>query len=138
MRELIAVIFVAAGALFTLLGAVGILRMPDLFMRMQTATKASTLGVACVMAAAAACFGDLGSTARAALITGFLFGTAPVAAHAIGRAAYFDGVVLWKNTEVDELRERYDRRTHALKSGQRTQKRPLADRDEEEAPVRSH
>jgi multicomponent Na+:H+ antiporter subunit G len=116
MRDIVTVSFVGVGALFTVLAAVGIVRMPDLFTRMQTATKASTLGVACVMLAAAVHFGDLGSVARALLIVAFLFFTAPVAAHAIGRAGYFEGVPLWPKDGVDELRERYERRTHRLRS----------------------
>jgi multicomponent Na+:H+ antiporter subunit G len=116
MSDIVTASFVGIGALFTLLAAVGIVRMPDLFTRLQTATKASTLGVTCVMLAAAVQFGDLGSVARALLIVGFLFFTAPVAAHAIGRAGYFDGVPLWQKSEVDELRERYERRTHRLRS----------------------
>jgi multicomponent Na+:H+ antiporter subunit G len=116
MNEVVAVSFAAMGAVFTLLAAVGIVRMPDLFTRMQTATKATTLGVACVMLAAAVHFGDLGTVVRAVLIIGFLFFTAPVAAHAVGRAAYFDGVPLWHGSEIDELRERYERVTHRLRS----------------------
>lgn len=135
MRDIVTVAFVCIGALFTVLAAVGIVRMPDLFTRLQTATKATTLGVASVMLAAAVHFGDLGTGARAALITGFLFVTAPVAAHAIGRAAYFDGVVLWEKTDVDELRERYERGTHRLRS------RPAArdtDEQEDRTPVSAH
>ena len=69
----------------------------------------TTLGVACVMVAAAVQFGDLGTVARAVLVIAFLFFTAPVAAHTIGRAAYFHGVPLWDGSLVDELRE-HDRR----------------------------
>ena len=116
MRDLAVIVFIGLGSGFTVLAAIGILRMPDLFTRMQTATKASTLGVACVMLAAGLHFGDLGTGARAALIIVFLFCTAPVAAHAIGRAAYFHGVVLWEKTEVDELREGYEPVTHELHS----------------------
>jgi multicomponent Na+:H+ antiporter subunit G len=116
MSMFVTVACIAAGSLLTALAALGIVRMPDLFTRMQTATKASTLGVACIMLAAVVHSGDLATGARAALITGFLFFTAPVAAHAIGRAAYFDGVVLWENTQFDELRECYERDTHRLHS----------------------
>ena len=105
--DVTATAFAIVGSVFAVLAAVGIVRMPDLFTRIQTATKASTLGVACVMVAAAVQFGDLGTIARAVLVIAFLFFTAPVAAHAIGRAAYFHGVPLWARSVVDELREHY-------------------------------
>jgi multicomponent Na+:H+ antiporter subunit G len=98
--------FLIVGASFTLLAAIGILRLPDLFTRMQASTKAATLGVACVMMAALSFFADLAVSARAVLIIGALFLTAPVAAHAIGRAAYLRGVELWEGTLFDELKAR--------------------------------
>jgi multicomponent Na+:H+ antiporter subunit G len=100
--------FMAIGALFTLLAAVGVLRLPDLFTRMQASTKSATLGVACMMVAALVHFSDLAVSARALLIVGALFLTAPVAAHAIGRAAYRRGVELWEGTVFDELREHHE------------------------------
>lgn len=93
------------GALFTLVAAIGVLRLPDLFTRMQASTKSATLGVACMMVATITHFGDLAVGARALLVVGALFLTAPVAAHAIGRAAYLRGVELWEGTMFDELRE---------------------------------
>jgi multicomponent Na+:H+ antiporter subunit G len=121
MKDLVVLLFLFIGGLFTLIAAIGIVRMPDLFTRMQASTKAATLGVGCVMIAAAAFFADLVTSARALLTTVFLFSTAPVAAHTIGRAAYFVGVALWEGTVTDELRDRYDRDTHRLRS------RPLRD-----------
>jgi multicomponent Na+:H+ antiporter subunit G len=116
MKDAFTVALLAIGGLFTLLAAVGIVRMPDVFTRMQAATKAATLGVACVMIAAATFFGDLGTCARALLTTVFVFFTAPVAAHTIGRAAYFVGADLCDGTVVDELRDRYEQDTHRLHS----------------------
>lgn len=103
MHEVTTIVLLVVGTLFTLLAALGTLRMPDVFMRMQVATKAATLGVACVAMAAAVHFGDLATTARSVLIVLFLFLTAPVAAHTIGRAAYVAGARLWEGTVVDEL-----------------------------------
>jgi len=94
------------GAVFMLLAAVGVLRMPDLFTRMQPATKAATLGVACMLGAVAVRFADLGTASRALAGIAFVVLTAPVAAHMIGRAAYFVGVPLWEGTVVDELGNR--------------------------------
>jgi multicomponent Na+:H+ antiporter subunit G len=102
------------GAAFLLLAGVGVLRMPDLFMRMSAATKAATLGIACMLLAVAVHFSGVGITARALAAIAFFLLTAPVAAHMIGRAAYFVGVPLWRGTVRDELRGRYDPQTHEL------------------------
>lgn len=97
------------GATFTLLAAVGVVRMPDLFTRMQAAAKASTLGLACLLIGAALELGDAASVARAATIAAFVMLTSPVSAHVVARAAYRAEVPLWSGTRVDELREDRER-----------------------------
>jgi CPA2 family monovalent cation:H+ antiporter-2 len=114
MTEMIASASMIVGAAFMLLAGVGVVRMPDLFMRMQAATKASTLGMGCIVLAVAVHFGELGITTRVLATIVFVCLTAPVAAHMIARASYFVGVPLWEGTIIDELRGHYDRRTHRL------------------------
>ena len=114
MNELISNILMLTGAVLLLLAAVGILRMPDLFTRMQPATKGTTLGIACTLLAVAVHFADSGITTRALAAIAFFFLTAPVTAHLISRASYFVGVPLWKGTVIDELRGRYNPITHVL------------------------
>jgi len=116
MNDVVAAVLLLVGASFLLLAGVGVVRMPDLFTRMQSATKASTLGVAAMLLAVAAHFGDLGVTMRALATSVFFLLTAPVTAHLLGRAAYFLGVPLWHGTVRDELQGRYDLRTHMLDS----------------------
>jgi multicomponent Na+:H+ antiporter subunit G len=116
MTELIAAVLMVIGSSFMLLGAVGVARMPDLFTRMQSTTKAATLGIGCMFAGAAVHFGTLGVAVRALAVITFVFLTQPIAAHMISRAAYFIGVQLWEGTRRDELRGRYDPRTHVLES----------------------
>lgn len=103
MRDLVTAIVMALGAVLMLLAAAGVLRMPDVFNRMQTATKASTLGVICFMVAAMVHFGTLSVGVRAVLVIVFLLGTAPVGAHVLSRAAHRGGVALWKGSVRDEL-----------------------------------
>jgi len=91
------------GAGFMLIASLGLLRMPDLFNRMQAATKATTLGVLLTMLSAMIHFGTTAATTFAALIVLFLFVTAPVAAHALSRAAYHAGVPMWEGSIRDEL-----------------------------------
>ena len=83
---------------------------------MSAATKASTLGTGFILLATVLYFDELGTTSRALATIVFIFLTAPVAAHRIGRAAYFDGVPLWQGTKRDDLSGHYDARTHELES----------------------
>jgi len=118
MATIVSAILIVIGALFMFVAALGVLRMPDLFLRMSATTKAATLGVGFILLAAAVYFNDFGTTTRALATIIFLLITAPVAAHMIGRAAYFNGVPLWEGTLVDELQGRYDERTHILESAE--------------------
>jgi len=93
------------GAAFMLVAAIGVLRFPDLFTRMQAGTKAGTLGIGCLLAAVAMHFGEMVVSAHALLITLFFMLTSPVAMHRVGRAAHRIGVPLWEGTHRDELRE---------------------------------
>ena len=98
-----------AGSGFALLAAVGVLRMPDVFTRMQASTKASTLGIGCLLAGSALHLGDFASFIRAGSILAFLLLTTPVAAHVIARASYLAEVPLWKGTVLDERKRDLDR-----------------------------
>jgi multicomponent Na+:H+ antiporter subunit G len=96
---------VLLGAALVLLAAIGVLRLPDLFTRMQAATKASTLGLAFLLAGTAIHLADFSSLIRAISIGAFVMLTSPVSTHVIARAAYLTRVPLWKGTIVDEWRE---------------------------------
>ena len=79
------------GALFTLLGSLGLARFSSVLMRLHGPTKAGTLGVGCVLIASAVwfSFGREGISVHELLITVFLFITAPVSAHLMAKAALF-------------------------------------------------
>lgn len=121
MIEVIMSVFMLASALFILLAAIGILRLPDLLTRMHASTKAGALGIALMMIAVSVHFTSLAIFAKAIAVILFIFMTAPVAAHAIGRAGYFVGVPVWDNTVKDELEHNYDPDTHRLRSGLETE-----------------
>jgi multicomponent Na+:H+ antiporter subunit G len=106
--ELIAGVLLLAGAAFVLVSAIGVVRFPDVYMRMHAATKAGTLGAGLMLGAASVVFGDLGITVRSFVVFFFLLLTAPVAAHVLGRAAYYANVPRWERTGLDELAGRYD------------------------------
>lgn len=126
IRDIITAFLLLGGSTFMLLAGVGILRLPDLYIRMHAATKSGTLGVAGVIAAVAVYFGDLGVTTRSILIILFFLLTAPVAAHMIARAAYTVGVPLWEKSLVDELQPHYRPETGVLEGAKAP---PVTDED---------
>lgn len=87
---------VVLGGFFCFVAGLGILRLPDVLIRMHASTKAGTLGSGLILGAGAIYFGDGATITRALAAILFLLLTAPVAAHMIGRAAFRDGVPLWK------------------------------------------
>jgi multicomponent Na+:H+ antiporter subunit G len=90
------------GATLALLASVGVLRMPDVFTRMQASTKASTLGLGSLLAGVALRNPELSFVVRAASIGAFMLLTTAVAAHVIARAAARSGAPMWEGTVVDE------------------------------------
>lgn len=102
------------GCVFMLLAAVGILRMPDLFTRLQVTSKASVLGMTCIISASALHFYDPAVTTRAIVIIAFVALTMPVATHLLARAGYTTNTPLSRETVVNELAAHYDPATHTL------------------------
>ena len=96
-----------SGALLMLLAGLGLFRMPDLFLRLQAAAKASSLGVGLLMGAAALGLGDVSVVARAALGVTFVFVMTPVATLLIAQAAFRAGIPLWEKTHQNDLEEHH-------------------------------
>ena len=107
MQEIISLVLVFTGVFFILVAGIGMVRMPDIFLRMSAATKAATLGLGLILVGTAVYFWELNIAARAIATVVFVLLTAPVSAHMIARAAYSDGVELWDKTQVDQLKGRY-------------------------------
>lgn len=101
MIETLTALLALAGGLFSFVAALGVLRLPDVLIRMHASTKAGTLGCGLILCAVALHFGDGEIVARAVTAIVFLLLTAPVAAHMIGRAAFRTGVPLWRGTKLD-------------------------------------
>lgn len=102
MNEPVIGILIVLGGLFSAVAGIGILRLPDVLVRMHASTKAGTLGVGLIVLGAAFHFDGTLAVAKALLIVLFLLLTAPVGAHLIGRAAYRSGTPLWEGTVIDE------------------------------------
>ncbi|NGM63388.1 monovalent cation/H(+) antiporter subunit G [Sphingobacterium sp. SGG-5] len=116
MIDIILAILSTIGALAIFFASLGILRMPDFYLRLSVTVKAATLGVGLLLLCAAILFPDISVTTKAIAITFFLIITSPIAAHMIARAAYFTGTPLWKGTIIDELAGMYNKDTHTLES----------------------
>ena len=114
MIDAICGIIILIGAIFSFIAALGMLRMPDLLMRMHAGTKAGTLSVGLILLGTGIDFGTISAITKCLLAIIFLFITIPIGAHMLGRAAYFIQVPLWKKTVIDELRDHYDPETHTL------------------------
>ena len=105
MQEILSMTLMILGAILMFLAALGILRFPDLYMRVSAATKASTLGVGFCLISLAIHFNELGIITRSLATIAFVAITSPVAAHLISRSAYLTGTPLWKESITDELKE---------------------------------
>lgn len=89
MTEIMISLLIIIGAGFTLVGSIGLVKLPDFYMRLHAPTKATTLGVGAILIASAIYFSlqDEGLSLHELLITLFLFITAPVSAHLMAKAA---------------------------------------------------
>jgi multicomponent Na+:H+ antiporter subunit G len=89
------------GGFFALVAGLGLLRLPDVLIRMHASTKAGTLASGLILAAVALHFGEVSITAKVIVAVLFLLLTAPIAAHMIGRAAIRVGVPLFNTVPAD-------------------------------------
>ena len=94
------------GALFSLIAAIGVVRLPDLFTRMHAASKAGPVGSGLVLLAVAVVSADAGVALRAIVGIAFILMTTPVAAHLLARASYRTSDQLHMNMVADELKSK--------------------------------
>lgn len=88
MLDIILSLLVLVGAFFTLVGSIGLVKLPDFFTRLHGPTKATTLGVGAILIASSLYFSSRGDLSlHEILITLFLFITAPVSAHLMAKSA---------------------------------------------------
>ena len=92
--RLVADLFLLVGAAFALLGAVGLLRMPDVYNRIQAGTKAVTLGALSLLIGVGFLHPEWWS--KLVCIAGFILLTNPVGSSTIARALYLSGVRPWQ------------------------------------------
>lgn len=102
-QDLITGGLIVIGAAFTLIAAIGLLRLPDLYTRMHAASKAGTLGSGVMLIALAVFAHDQAVVTRALAAVVFFLLTAPISAHLLAKAAYAAGYKLWDRSVHDDM-----------------------------------
>lgn len=106
VKDVVVVVLVVVGLFFALSGVVGILRMPDVYTRIQCSSKTITMGALPMLVALAVAEGPLTTYgSRAFLVAVLLLLVNPAASHALSRAAYKTGVPMWRGAVADEPAE---------------------------------
>ena len=105
MSNILGMIFIVIGVLFDAFGCIGLLRLPDVYNRLQAATKCVTLGTCAIMFGIFCMQGFNAAGIKALIAILFIFLTSAVAAHALARGAHLFGVKLWKGSVVDRYAE---------------------------------
>ena len=103
MSELIGSILILLGAIFLFSAGLGMVRMPDVFTRIQAGTKASTLGNTLVLVGIA--FHHPDWSLKLLIIAYFVLMTNPISSHALARAAHAIGTPMTRETKTDALRD---------------------------------
>ena len=105
MNETIALIFIIVGLGFDFFGCLGLVRLPDVYNRLQASTKCVTLGTCSILFGLFLFKGFTPAGIKAILCILFVILTTPVAAHAIARGAHRAGVKLWEKSVIDRYAE---------------------------------
>jgi len=105
MIDTIGIIFISIGLFFDFMGCLGLVRLPDVYNRLQAATKCITLGTCSILFGVFLMYGFTALGIKAILCMVFLILTSPVSAHALARASHKAGVKLWEKSVVDRYKE---------------------------------
>lgn len=102
MSEILGIIFIVIGLGFDFFGCLGLVRFPDVYNRLQSATKCVTFGTCSILFGTFLIVGVSNPGLKSILAILFLILTSPTAAHALARASHKAGVKLWERSECDE------------------------------------
>lgn len=101
MNEILGVIFFFIGVIFNFFGCVGLVRLPDVYNRLQASTKCVTFGTIFIFLGVIMFSGLNGAGFKAILCLLFILITSPTAAHAIAKGSHHSGITLWKKSVID-------------------------------------
>ena len=105
MIEKIGFVLITIGLAFDFFGCLGLVRLPDVYNRLQAATKSVTLGTCSILLGTFLVVGATSEGIKALLCIAFILLTTPVAAHAVARGAHRAGIKLWEKSAVDKYKE---------------------------------
>lgn len=105
MNDIIGIIFIIIGLAFDFFGCLGLVRLPDVYNRLQAATKCVTLGTCGILFGTFLMVGFTGAGLKALLCILFILLTSPTSAHALARGSHKGGVKLWKGSVCDKYEE---------------------------------
>ena len=108
MNEIMGTIFIVVGLAFNFFGCLGLVRLPDVYNRLQAATKSVTLGTCGILFGLFLFKGFTATGIKAILCIIFILLTSPVSAHALAHAAHKFGVKLWDKSVCDKYKEDKD------------------------------
>ncbi|PPA70006.1 monovalent cation/H(+) antiporter subunit G [Jeotgalibacillus proteolyticus] len=105
ISDILIILFILIGAFFSVVTAIGLIRLPDIYSRTHAASKSATLGVMCILIGTLIFFLTEEGFFNSRIVLGIFFVliTAPVGGHLISRAAYNAGVKLWDKSIQDDL-----------------------------------
>ena len=115
--EYIAIFLLILGAVFILIGAIGLVKLPDFYTRLHAPTKASTLGIGSILIASMLLHlvNDRGINIQELVISMFLFITAPVSAYMMAKAAIHRDVPTMERTQNPHISRKIKRRNKISK-----------------------
>ncbi len=101
MSDILGLIFIAIGLGFDFFGCLGLVRLPDVYNRLQAATKCVTFGTCSILFGTFLIMGVTPAGVKCLLAILFLILTSPTSAHALARASHLASVKLWSRSECD-------------------------------------
>lgn len=110
IKEIISALLILLGAIFMLISSIGMIRLPDFYIRNSASTKAVVLGVSLILLGVGIHYDDILIFIEIFAIIFFIYLISPLAAHIVSRAAIITKVEFWKKTNLDDL----DRRKEEL------------------------
>jgi multicomponent Na+:H+ antiporter subunit G len=103
--HIVAMTLIGVGVAFDLVGTIGLVRLPDIYNRLQASTKCVTLGTSLILVGVFVLFGISATGVKALFAVWFIAMTSPTAAHALARGAHRSGVPLWPGSVIDRYVE---------------------------------
>lgn len=117
VNQVVGLVLIFIGVLFDLSGCVGLVRLPDVYNRIQASTKCVVLGTTLILLGALIWLGSTAALVKGLLCILFILVTSSTAAHALSRAAHRSGVRLWSGSVVDRYAEDRGRQAAAMEDG---------------------